>query len=432
MCILSTVFSIHGNCFCSARTLYLNPGPLEPFRAIYIVVDYPRIRYIEAFPVRQEGREMILLKDTEGIMGNPLVVSKDALFLLSLMDGTRSLRDIQAEYMRTFGNLIYIEHIQSFMETLDSQYLLYNDNFKSHLKQLKEAYENEPVREACLAGKSYASNKMEFLAFLDEMFKEIVEPSANITGILAPHIDYARGMEVYQETYGHLKNTDKTLIIILGTCHHPMEKIWSISAKDFSTPLDVVPCSKDLIRRIKENTILRQYIDEWPHRNEHSIELQLPLLQFVIQKDIEILPILTGSMHEYIAGEKDLPDQEIEDIIGNFKDMLARHGKPYIILSGADLAHIGAQFGDTYLLNSFTLSESKSKDEAILEDIKNIDADTFIKTIQKEKDRRRICGLTPIYFQLRLLNDSLCRIVSYKQWTDGQSSVSFAGGIFYR
>ncbi|MCX5817617.1 MAG: AmmeMemoRadiSam system protein B [Proteobacteria bacterium] len=405
---------------------------LEPFYVINIVMDYPRIRYIEALPIRQEGREMILLRDTEGIMENSLVVSKDALFLLSLMDGTRSLRDIQAEYMRTLGNLIYIEHIQNFMETLDAHYLLFNDNFKNHLMQLREEYGNEPVRKACLAGKSYASNKIEFLAFLDEMFKKIGESSVNITGILAPHIDYARGMEVYQETYRYLKNTDKTLIIILGTCHHHMEKIWSISAKDFSTPLDVIPGSRDLIRRIKENTILRQYIDEWPHRNEHSIELQLPLLQFVMQKDIEILPILTGSMHEYIAGEKDLPDQEIEDIIGNFKDMLAQHGKPYIIISGADLAHIGAQFGDTFPLNSFTLSESKSKDEEILEDIKNIDADTFIKTIQNEKDRRRICGLTPIYFQLRLLNDSLCRIVSYKQWTDGQSSVSFAGGIFYR
>ncbi len=400
-------------------------------------MDFPRIRYIEAHPFKQEGKELILLKDAEGIMENPLIVSKDLVFLLSLMDGTRSLRDIQTEYMKGFGELLYIEHIQQLVEDMDKNLLLFSENFKQHLAALKETYKNDPVRKPYHAGKSYLANRMELLAFLDEMFRTEKKGApksskGGITGLLAPHIDYGRGAEVYRDTYSSLKGQEKSLLIIFGTSHYPTEKIWSISSKSFSTPLDIIQNSEEFCRLINDNDVLKGYIDEWPHRNEHSIELQLPLIQFIIQDDFEILPILTGSLYEHITGSRNIEtDQEISDIIDNFKSVLAIYGKPYIIISGADLAHIGAQFGDKYGLDAPTLNQSSTKDEELLRCISNVDADGFFKTIQNEGDRRRICGLTPIYFQLKLLEGSTGEIVGYKQWTDGQSSVSFAGGLFY-
>ena len=87
-------------------------------------MDYPKLRYVEAHPFVQEGKEMVLIRDIEGIMENALLVSRDIAFLLSLMDGTRSLRDIQAEYMRAFGELLHIERIQQLAETMDKNLLL--------------------------------------------------------------------------------------------------------------------------------------------------------------------------------------------------------------------------------------------------------------------------------------------------------------------
>ena len=206
----------------------------------------------------------------------------------------------------------------------------------------------------------------------------------------------------------------------------------SISLKDFETPLETIPHAKGLGELILGNKILKKYIDEWPHRNEHSIELQLPLIQFMMQQEFEILPILTGSMHEYVEGEKSIDDGEIDEIVTNLREVLAVYGRPFIILSGADLAHIGAQFGDRFALDMATLAHSKARDEILLESIKKVDAKGFFETIREEKDARRICGLTPIFFQLKLLEGSRCDIVGYDQWTDGKSSVSFAGGIFYK
>ena len=68
------------------------------------------------------------------------------------------------------------------------------------------------------------------------------------------------------------------------------EKLWNISLKDFETPLDIAPVRQELKNLIFHNNVLRDYIIEWPHRKEHSIELQIPLIQFNMLNDFEIPP----------------------------------------------------------------------------------------------------------------------------------------------
>lgn len=397
-------------------------------------MDYPRVRWIDAHPFVNEGKEMVLLHDVEGIMENSLIVSKDILFIISLMDGSRSLRDIQTEYMRMFGELLYMERLEEIVSAMDQNCLLLNQTYESRLAHLKMEYENSPVRKPALAGRSYPANRMDLLMALDEMFKGTPEKkvSGDVTAILAPHIDYTRGINVYRQIYPYVKHSNKPLVVILGTCHSMTKKIWNISLKDFETPLDIVPVKQELRYLISKNSVLKDYIGEWPHRKEHSIELQIPLIQFNMIADFEILPILTGSMHEYIEGAKDIHDDMLSELTDNLLKVLNEYGKPYIIIAGADLAHIGAQFGDSYALDPFTLARSKTMDEEILSCIKAVNAHSFFDSIKREKDARRICGLTPIYFLLRLVGECTAEIAGYDQWTDGKSSVSFAGAVFYK
>jgi len=408
---------------------------LRPRYGISFGMERPKLRFIEAIPFEQDGQDLILLRDPEGIAEHTLAVSRDVAFMVSLMDGTRTLRDIQAEFMRASGEMVYIERIEDLVKVMEENLLLEGNRYDTYIKDLRDEYCATPVRPAYLAGKGYASNRMELLSFLDEMFEGGVESVASpreVTGILAPHIDYQRGSKVYREIYPYLRRGAKPLIVIFGTCHRFTDGLWSISLKDFETPLETIPCGRGLRELIGGNDFLKRYIDEWPHRAEHSIELQLPLIQFMVQEDFEILPILTGSMHEYVDGLKRTDEEEVRLLTESLQDVLRAYGKPYCILSGADLAHIGAQFGDRHPLDHMALESSRQKDAALLEHIKKVDADGFFRAVQSEGDSRRICGLTPIFFQLKLLEGCTSDIVSYDQWTDGQSSVSFAGGAFYR
>lgn len=392
------------------------------------------MRWIDAHPFVDRGNEMILINDVEGIMENSLIVSKDVFFLMSLMDGSRSLRDIQVEYMRIYGELLYMERLEEIVDTMDQNYLLLNENYRLRLTHLKMEYEYSSVRKPALAGRSYPANRMELIMALDEMFKTSPEKKVpgDLTAILVPHIDYTRGLNVYRQIYPYLKHTTKPLIVVFGTCHNMAEKIWNISLKDFETPLDIAPVTQELRSLVEQNNVLREYIAEWPHRKEHSIELQIPLIQFNRLNEFEILPILTGSMHEYIEGIRDIHEDTLTMLIDNLNKVLDEYGKPYIILVGADLAHIGLQFGDSYTLDAYTLTRSKIKDENILSCVKEIDAQAFFDKIKDERDVRKICGLTSIYFLLRLVKGCTAEIISYDQWTDGKSSVSFAGAVFYK
>ncbi len=397
-------------------------------------MEKPRIRWVEAIPTVQDGQHVIVLKDVENIVEHALVVSRETAIMISLMDGSRTLADIQADYHASVGEFVPVERIRDLVEALDDHLFLSSDRYQNHFSKLKQAYEGAPVRPSFLAGRSFAADRAELLVFLDEMLgtEESGDPAGDITGFLAPHIDYPRGRGVYRETYRFFRKAGKPLIVILGTCHHFTEGILSISCKDFETPLGVVSHCKEVADRIRSDRILKTYIDEWPHRAEHSIELQLPLLQYTCRDRFDILPILTGSMHEYIEGERHVDDGEIDGIVDSFKGLLEGCGRPYLILAGADLAHIGAQFGDTFTLDGKVLDRSRSCDQAILESVRGVDGKGFFDYIKNEGDARRICGLTPIYLQLKLLQGSRCDIISYDQWTDGKSSVSFAGGVFYR
>jgi hypothetical protein len=209
--------------------------------------------------------------------------------------------------------------------------------------------------------------------------------------------------------------------------------LWNISLKDYCTPLGIVPCNPELRSLISDNALLREHVSEWSHRNEHSIELQIPIIQFLLKdRDVEILPVLTGSMQEYVVGERKPDWQALHELAENLREVLEAYGKPYLLVAGADLAHIGAQFGDRYALDRHVLQRSRVKDEEILDTIRQVNGEKFVAAIRAESDSRRICGLAPIYFQLSLLHGSRCDVVSYDQWTDGASSVSFAGAVFYK
>ena len=391
---------------------------------------------MEVLPTVHDGREMFVLRDPEGIIDeSSLVVSREVLFVISLMDGTRSVRDIQEAYMRASGGLLYTDHIISVIEALDGRFLLHNGRYEDRLATLRAACDAEPFRTSFLAGRSYPGDEAELRAFMEAMIKgrQGQAGEQHLLGIIAPHIDYGRGSEVYRQTYRHLPEKDNTLFVIFGTCHKPAPRMWNISLKDLVTPLGRVRGPGEVARLVREDPVLKGYVDEWPHRNEHSIELQLPIIQFLAGgKEFEVLSVLTGSLHEYM-GDGERPDEgEAADLVGRLKGLLRAQGGPCVFVAAADLAHIGAQFGDPPPLDRFMLEESKRKDEVLLRAVAEVDGAGFFETVRKEGDRRRICGLAPIYFLLSMLDPCRGQVVGYQQWTDGASSVSFAGAIFYR
>jgi predicted class III extradiol MEMO1 family dioxygenase len=72
-----------------------------------------------------------------------------------------------------------------------------------------------------------------------------------------------------------------------------------------------------------------------------------------------------------------------------------------------------------------------ARDDAILlESITAGDAEGFMRTLRHSGNANNVCGAAAIYAVVHLLGGLGGRQLDYQQWTDGQSSVTFAAVSF--
>jgi hypothetical protein len=100
------------------------------------------------------------------------------------------------------------------------------------------------------------------------------------------------------------------------------------------------------------------------------------------------------------------------------------------LVAGVDLAHVGPRFGDPEPNTADSLRAVEAADLGMLEAITAGDPTAFYASIAHDGDRRRICGLSPIYTFLRALPGVEGRLLRYSQWPDPQGAVSFCAAAF--
>jgi len=406
-------------------------------------MDYPKLRGVNAFPAQIQGQQMICIQDPQGFSQKAVFLPPPLFFIVSLFDGNHSILDIQAEYMRKYGELIYREKIEEIIEQLDAQLLLDTEVFREALEKEKRDFLSSLVREAALAGKSYDGDALTLRGQIGSYFSppdgpgrpRMDNPSKTLKGVIAPHIDFQRGGSCYAFAHKEVREaSDADLFVILGTAHHEMKNYFSATLKDFRTPLGTAKTDRTFVERLSRACHWDLFEDEFVHKREHSIEFQLVFLQFLYPgKALEIVPILCGSFHEAI--ERSIfprEDPQIAGFIEGLKEAIQSIDRPVCLLASADLAHIGSQFGDETPAASM-LGETRAKDLEMLAHAENVDAEGFYHYIQREGDRRRICGLPSIYVLLDVNQAKEGRLLKYAQShsPESQSAVTFASLAFY-
>ena len=409
-------------------------------------MDYPKLRNLEAFPVKMQGQDLICFRDPQRITEGLVFLPQSAYFIVSLFDGAHSIRDIQAEHMRMFGELIYSDQIIEVVENLDRSLLLDSNRFRECRKNLEEDFFHSSVRKPVLAGGGYEivpaklRTQIESFYFLEGGPGQGPQPqllSNDLKGFIAPHIDYARGGPCYAWAYKEVaEHSDHDIFILLGTSHMPTQKFFVLTKKDFDTPFGILQTDQEIVNRMEHKLGRDFFTDEFVHRNEHSLELQTVYLKYLFEKKlpVRIVPILCGSFFDVLSQGIHPNDlAEINFFIEALADIIRQEDRKICLVAGADLAHVGQQFGHSFSVSSRVLEEIKKKDIEMLEYIEKCDNEGFYEYILKENDQRNICGLPPIYTLLRLLGNSEGKLLNYSQWMDpdGNGAVTFASIAFY-
>ena len=408
-------------------------------------MDYPKLRNINIFPVKISGKNLLCLQDPQNISEKALFLPPSLYFIVSLFDGQHSILDIQAEYMRKSGELLFTEKIQEIIGQLEENLYLEGDRFQKAWKEKEESFKKASIREAAFAGKSYEKDPVRLRIQLEGYFKGSDGPGPpdkregvnKLKGVVAPHIDVQRGGFCYAFAHREIwERSSSHCFIIFGTAHAPMKQPFCLTRKDFLTPLGNLSVHRELIDTIQSRCPNDLFEDEGVHRSEHSIEFQCLFLRYLYPEPfpLKILPILSGSLHEAI--EKGISPMEIQSIrqfIDVLKESVASLGEEVCYIASADLSHMGHQFGDQEGVGEYDLRLLAEEDHNMLGYVARGDGEGFFSSILKERDRRRICGLPAIYAMLKVLEAKEGKLIKYGQayTRETQSVVSFASLAFY-
>jgi len=405
---------------------------------------YPKLIAVDAFPVEEDGRKMYCIKDPQNSDITPLVVSELALYIMTFFDGNNSLDSVIATLKEKYGKEIERADLDSLVKMLDNSLLLENENYINHQQLIENNFFNSDTRKAYLSGLSYPESKEKLNNLLDDFFEKAgdILPLKNeneiLRGLVSPHIDFTRGGTSYAVAYREIINkSNADTYLIFGTTHYAQnDNPFILTRKPFSTPLGTIDTDTDFLDRIEDKCKWDLYEGEIFHRTEHSIEFQVVFLQHILkEKNFKIIPVLCNSFHQFIGnGSSPFEDQKISTFLTELKKIIDSYGDSVVVIAGVDLAHVGPKFGDKDQVDEKTLSWIRNRDAISLEYTEKIDAEGFYRSVEEEKDKRKICGLSSIYSMLKVTDASYGTILDYDNALeeDTGSVVTFASAGYYK
>jgi AmmeMemoRadiSam system protein B len=313
------------------------------------------------------------------------------------------------------------------------------------LRRVEEQFLSSPLREAAFAGRSYESDPEGLKNQLKGYFSDPRGPgllgegrvAPGLKGVIAPHIDLQRGGFCYAFAHREIWERNRArCFVILGTAHTGMRHLFSLTRKDFMTPLGKLETDQELVDAIQSRCPFDLFRDEAVHRSEHSVEFQCLFLRFLYPEPapLKMVPILCGSFHEAMEqGKSPAELRSFHQFVDALAESVSERGEEVCYIASADLAHVGLQFGDRKGVGEYDLRILEETDREMLGHVERLDGEGFFSSISRERDQRKICGLPAIYTLLNALKAREGRLLRYGQafTSETQSVVSFASMGFY-
>lgn len=170
-------------------------------------------------------------------------------------------------------------------------------------KKLKTSPMKLNNRKPAVAGQFYPGNAQDLKASLKEHFQEAKSKQVeNTVAIISPHAGYIYSGTVAASAFNQIdeNKTFKNIFVITSSHRVAFEGASIYNLGNYETPLGEVKVNLDLANKlIDENECFTHYIAA--HMNEHSLEVQLPFLQYKLKHDFQIIPIVVGTQSKSIT-----------------------------------------------------------------------------------------------------------------------------------
>lgn len=411
-------------------------------------MNHPCVRYVDAIPVRQKKQVLVLLRDPEELSAGEMVITPGAYILMTLLDGTRDAEAIQKALLERSGEVVPRDSINDFIRQLDEAYLLENDRTRARRQAVLDEYRALPSRPAAHAGASYPDQPAHLQRSMDMLFAATDEEppqtrgaNGSPRGLIVPHIDIRCGGACMARGFRTLRGAEaapERRYVILGVAHHPTPHLYTLTEKDFDTPLGAVRTDRQLTGRLKELYGDHLLEGELAHKREHSVEFAALFLKYLHgdRDNFSIVPLLCGSLHEELNGPEPKSPHTREDV-GAFcralRTLMEEDGPPLCIVASVDLSHVGKKFGDETGVDPARAEQIRAADLEMLERVRQRDAEAFFDHFRSDANGRNVDAVTAVYTLLHTLGGGTAELIAYDQHLEfaTESMVSFASMALY-
>jgi AmmeMemoRadiSam system protein B len=269
------------------------------------------------------------------------------------------------------------------------------------------------LRNAIAAGQFYPANETRLRQQIEQCFLDkrgygvipsVQKKQGPLKGLVVPHAGFIYSGAIASHAYGRLaeQGFGETFIII-GPNHTGMGSGVSVMTQgSWETPFGQVPIDKDLAARLATGIVDN---DSTAHIYEHSIEVQLPFLQFIGKnKDFSFIP-LCMMMQDYDTA------REVGEILAT---VLQNSSKQVILIASSDFSHVGFNYQSNPPEGIRVDEYAKQQDALAIHDILSLNPRQLIQTV--EEHSISMCGYGPVAAMLtavKKLNAQKAELLKY-------------------
>ena len=233
-------------------------------------------------------------------------------------------------------------------------------------------------RQPAVAGRFYPAKREALVREVEAHIDPKVKKSPAI-GIVAPHAGFMYSGDVAGAVYSKIEIPDT--VILLGPNHTGQgEEVAVMTKGTWSMPMGDISIDREMANSICEETSLAKE-DSSAHQHEHSLETQLPFLQY-FKKEFQIVPICLRRIKVSVC--KVLSEGIVRAV--------TRLGKPVLLVASSDMTHYESH------------DKAGKKDRMAIECIQKRDPVGLSETVRSEKIT--MCGVNPVTVML-YCSDSL-------------------------
>jgi len=235
------------------------------------------------------------------------------------------------------------------------------------------------VREPAVNGMFYPDDPVVLRKDIEDYIRSAVVPEMkeHIVGIISPHAGYMYSGKVAAHAFKMVVKKSYDSVILIGPGHRAYfngAALWDKGS--FRTPLGNVDIDEDIaVEMIKTGGIMKTSLDT--HKGEHSLEVQIPFLQIVLDR-FKIVPIVMGIQ----------TIDACRELVQIMSTILQTSKKRLLVVGSTDLSHY------------YSYTEAKKLDGYVVKCLDMFDIPGMIDLF--ETGKAEACGAGPIIVTMML------------------------------